>query len=149
MEETLNALSGLLLKALPTFLLVVLLHFYMKRMFYRPMDKVLRERDEAVEGVRKLAEESRSRSEQLAAEFEAGLSAARGEIYSEQEELRNKLAEERAAAVHESRTKAQALVQEARTQLAGEVADAKRVLAVETGRLADQIAVAVLRERRR
>jgi len=147
MEETLNALSGLLLKALPTFILVVLLHFYMKRTFFKPMDRVLREREEAVQGVRKLAEDSQARAEQLAAEFETGLRAARGEIYREQEEMRKKLAGERAAAVQESRARAQAMVKEARAQLAGEVADAKRSLAAETDRLADQIAVAVLRGR--
>jgi len=144
MEETLNALSGLLLKALPTFILVVLLHFYMKRMFFKPMDKVLREREDAVQGVRKLAEDSRNRAEQLAAEFEAGLRAARTEIYHEQENARKKLAGERAAAVQESRTRTQELVKEARAQLAGEVAGAKGTLAAEADRLADQIAAAVL-----
>ena len=54
----LHALGGILLRAVPTFLLVVLLHFYLKSMFFKPLAKVLQARYEATEGARKLAEQS-------------------------------------------------------------------------------------------
>jgi F-type H+-transporting ATPase subunit b len=47
MDAILNALGGLLLKALPTFFLVLLLHFYLKLVFYRPLEKVLSARHQA------------------------------------------------------------------------------------------------------
>ena len=43
MDATLLALGGILLKAVPTFLLVILLNFYLKAMFFKPLEKVLRE----------------------------------------------------------------------------------------------------------
>ena len=50
MEETLRALGGILLKAVPTFILVILLHFYLKFIFFKPLQRVLRLRYEATEG---------------------------------------------------------------------------------------------------
>ena len=36
MDAVLNSLGELLVKALPTFILLLLLHFYLKWVFYRP-----------------------------------------------------------------------------------------------------------------
>ena len=40
MEETLRALGEILLKAVPTFVLVFLLYLYLSRMFFRPLEEV-------------------------------------------------------------------------------------------------------------
>jgi F-type H+-transporting ATPase subunit b len=144
MEETLHALGGLLLKALPTFILVVVLHFYMKRVFFRPMDKVLQARHEATEGARKLAQTSLDRASEKTAEYEAGIRAARSDMYKEQEENRRKWRQEQAGAVKEARGKTGQMVKEAKAQLAVEVADAKEALAAESDRLAGQIAESIL-----
>ncbi len=55
MEATLAALGGILLKAIPTLLIVLLLHFYLKATFFKPLEKVLHERYNATEGSRKMA----------------------------------------------------------------------------------------------
>ena len=47
MEATLHSLGEIVLRGLPTFLLLVLLHFYLKRTFFAPLDKVLAARYEA------------------------------------------------------------------------------------------------------
>src|SRR3981081_3970055 len=99
MEETLRQLGGILLRAVPTFILVVLLHLYLKFIFFKPLQRVLRERYEATEGARKLAEESLSRASQKAAEYEAALRAARADTYKELEQLRRQLQDDRAAGV--------------------------------------------------
>ena len=88
MEATLNALGQILLKAMPTFVLVFLLYFYLKRMFFRPLEGVLRKRYEATEGARKLADESLAKAAAKAEEFEAAMRAARGEVYQEIGQLR-------------------------------------------------------------
>jgi F-type H+-transporting ATPase subunit b len=147
MEEVLRSLGGLLLKAIPTFLIVVALHFCLKRMFFRPMAKVLEERYNATEGARKAAEESLARAAEKTAEYEAFLRAARGEIYKEQEEARQALRQEQVRAVAEARHSAEAAVKEASRQLAVELAAAKESLALQTGSLADRIADSVLHGR--
>src|SRR5438270_7171941 len=91
MEETLRQLGGILLRAVPTFILVVLLHLYLKFIFFKPLERVLRQRYEATEGARKLAEESIARAARKADEYEAALRAARAETYKEMEQLLSKL----------------------------------------------------------
>jgi F-type H+-transporting ATPase subunit b len=147
MDETLRQLGGILLRAVPTFFLVVLLHFYLKFIFFKPLQRVLRQRYEATEGARKLAEESLVKASEKAAEYEAALRAARGETYKELEQLRRQLQDDRAVAVREARTRAEATVSQAKATLAAEVAELKKGLEAESDTLADQIASKILRGR--
>jgi F-type H+-transporting ATPase subunit b len=147
MEETLRALGGILLKAVPTFLLVVLLHFYLKFIFFKPLQKVLRLRYEATEGARKLAEASLAKAAERAAEYEAALRAARSESYKELEQLRRQLQDERAAGVREARARAEASIAAAKATLAAEVTGLKKTLESDSDALADRIANKVLRGR--
>ena len=145
MEATLHALGGILLKAVPTFLLVVLLHFYLKAVFFKPLQKVLRQRYEATEGARKLAAESLERATSKTAEYEAAMRAARAEAYQAQEQLHKRLQEREFAELSAARQRAEAAVQEAKTQLARDVEAAKAGLARDSDMLADQIAESILR----
>ncbi len=147
MDEVLRSLGGLLLQAVPTFLLVIFLHFYLKRVFFRPMAKVLAERYDATEGARKTAEESLAKATEKAAEYEAALRSARADIYKEQEEFRKKLRDEQAAAIQDARASAAATVKAASQQLAAELAAAKQSLTPQTETLAGQIVQAVLQRR--
>jgi F-type H+-transporting ATPase subunit b len=145
MEATLHALGGILLKAVPTFLLVVLLHFYLKGVFFKPLQKVLRQRYEATEGARKLAAESLERAAAKTAEYQAAMRAARGEIYQAQEQLRKRLQEAEFTELTGARRRAQAAVEEAKTQLSSDVEAAKAGLARDSELLANQIVESILR----
>ena len=147
MDETLRSLGGVLLRAIPTFILVVLLHFYLKFVFFKPLQRVLRQRYEATEGARKLAESSLAKAAEKATEYEAALRAARAETYKELEQMRRQLQEERAAGVREARTRAEAAIAEARAALGAEVAGLKKTLEQESNTLADRIASKILRGR--
>src|ERR1700730_4407255 len=144
MEETLRQLGGILLRAVPTFILVVLLHLYLKFIFFKPLDRVLRERYDATEGARKLAEESIARASQKAAEYEAGLRAARAETYKEMEQLRRKLQDDRATSVKQARAQADAAVAQAKLALSAEVEALKKNLGAERDALANRIASKIL-----
>ena len=147
MDETLRQLGGILLRAVPTFILVVLLHFYLKFIFFKPLQQVLRRRYEATEGARKLAEASLAKAAEKAAGYEVALRAARAETYKELEQLRRQLQEDRAEAVREARARADAAVSQAKATLAAEVADLKKSLDLESDALADRIADKILRGR--
>ncbi len=73
MEQTLHALGEILLKAVPTFVLVLLLYTYLSRMFFRPLEKVLQKRYEVTEGARKLADESLAKAAAKTEEYEAAI----------------------------------------------------------------------------
>ena len=126
MEETLRQLGGILLRAVPTFILVVLLHLYLKFIFFKPLERVLRQRYDATEGARKQAEESIARASQKAAEYEAALRAARADTYKEMEQLQRKLHDDRAASVKEARAQADAAVAHAKAALSAEVETLKK-----------------------
>lgn len=145
MDAILRDLGGILLRAVPTFLLVIFLHFYLKRVFFGPMQEVLRKRYEATEGARKLADQSLARAAQKTAEFEAAMRAAKGEVYHVQEQLHKQLQEQQAAELLAARKQAEALIAQAKADLAKDVEAAKAGLARESELLADQIAESILR----
>jgi F-type H+-transporting ATPase subunit b len=147
MEATLNALGQILLQAIPTFFLVLLLHQYLKAVFFKPLARVLAERSEATEGARKKAAESLERANAKAAAYEQSLRTARNEIYRDQEEVRRKWQNEQAAQVAEARHRSEAAVKEAKAQLAAEAEAAKASLEANSRMLAEQITRTILHGR--
>ena len=144
MEATVHALGGILLRAVPTLVLVIFLHFYLKFVFFKPLEKVLHRRYEATEGARRLAEESMARAAAKAAEYEAAMRSARGEVYLEQERLHKKLQEQQAAALAAARKQAEGAIREAKARLGEDVESAKTGFARESDLLAAQIAETIL-----
>jgi F-type H+-transporting ATPase subunit b len=144
MEQTLAALGGILLRAIPTFLLVLFLYFYLKRFIFRPLDAVLAGRSEVTDGARKQAAAAMAEASQKTAQCESAISAARAEISKVQEQQRKSLRDEHAAKERAARERAHAAVGEARRQLQEETASLKRSLAAETEALSAQIAQAIL-----
>ena len=147
MEATLIALGGILLRAVPTFLLVLILHFYLKKIFFQPLERILEQRSAATKGARALAEASFARAEQLAAKYEQSIREARAEIYREQEAIRSRWNAEQAAAMHDARDKARAQAEAIKADLSRDVELARQTLQDESDALADQIAQRILGRR--
>jgi F-type H+-transporting ATPase subunit b len=145
MDATLHALGGILLRAVPTFLLVILLHFYLKSVFFKPLERVLKERYAATEGARQLAQQSFDRAAAKATEYEDALRAARAEVYQSQEKRFKQLQDEQGGQLNQARENADRLVREARAQLDKDVAAARISLAGDSEVLAGRIADSILR----
>src|SRR5437764_1192270 len=145
MDVILNQLGELLLKAAPTFILVVLLQFYLKAVFFKPLEKVLHQRYEATEGARKAAEESLARAAAKAGEYETALRAARSDVYKAQEQIYKQLQDKETAQIAEARQRADAAVKAAKADIARDVEAAKASLGLESDALASQIAESILR----
>ncbi|MDE3167858.1 MAG: hypothetical protein KGN36_18805 [Acidobacteriota bacterium] len=141
----LHALGEILLRAVPTFLLILVLHFYLKGMFFKPLEKVLHARYEATEGARKAAQDSLARAGTRANDYEKELFAAKSAIYQAQEKAFKEMQERQAAAITEARAAADGQVKEAQAALAAEAEAARRNLAAESDALAERIAGAILR----
>ena len=144
MEVVISSLGKLLVSAIPTFVLLILLHFYLKWAFYGPMDRLLKERWEATEGARKAADESLASAQEKAGAYEQAIRDARGELYKEHEEMRRKREEQQAASLDQARQKTALMVREAKDQLASQAEAAKQSLRAETEALAEEITGAVL-----
>ena len=145
MEATLHALGEIVLKGLPTFFLLILLHFYLKRTFFAPLEKVLAERYDATTGARKQAEGALAKAEAKAKEYEEAIRNARTEVYKENEAMRKRWRDEQVTVLADARAKSDALVAKSKAELAGDVEAARGTLRAESERIADGIAAAILR----
>ncbi len=144
MQQTLQALVGILEKSIPTVVLLIILHFYLKAMLFKPLAKTLKERDALTKGARRSAEESLVSAERKTAEYEAKLQAARGEVYREQEEIRKKWLAEQAEQIERGRERSAAAVRNAKFEISREAAAARTSLLETSGMLADQIVGTIL-----
>src|SRR5882672_2375486 len=99
MEQTLHDLAALFVKAIPTVCLLILLHFYLKAMLFKPLEKVLKQREELTEGAKRAAEQSLAGAERKEQEYQDRLREARAEVCRAQEETRKKWLEDQAAQV--------------------------------------------------
>lgn len=144
MDSTAQALGGLLLKAVPTIVLLVIVHVYLKAMFFGPLQKVLAERRAATEGAREAAEAALKKAADKANEVQDALRQAQEEIYREQEEARKNWLAVQNEKINEARRQGHELVQKAKQELDLEAAAARRELSATTDALAEQIVQSLL-----
>jgi F0F1-type ATP synthase membrane subunit b/b' len=145
MEQTLHDLGQILLKAIPTVFLLLVVHFYLKGMFFGPMADVLAKRRAATEGLRESAGAARTRADEQLASIEAQLRKAREAIYHEQEEARRGWIGDQGAQIDAARQQAHELIHQSDELLAAESVGAKSQLAGAADDLADEIAQTLLK----
>lgn len=143
MDALIRQLGGLLLTAIPTIILFIFVHFYLKYMFFRPLRKVLAERREATEGALQAAQKGLEQAAEKATMYDLALKEARTEMYREQEETRRTWLEQQTGRIEETRQKTRATIQEASHKLSAEVADAQKDLTSRSQMLGMQIAETV------
>jgi F-type H+-transporting ATPase subunit b len=147
MDQTLKALGAILLNAIPTFLLILLLHFYLKSVFFKPLEKALKDRDEATRGARQRAQDALARAEGKARQFEETIRERRGELYREQEELRRQMRQEQESQLAEAAAGSKAEVESYKAQIMAETEAARQALEAESRVLAARIAAGILQGR--
>jgi F-type H+-transporting ATPase subunit b len=147
MDQTLHALGGILLKSIPTVVLLLFLYFYLKLMLFGPLTRILKQRGELTAGTRHAAQKSLKDAERKVQEYEAKMREARAEVYREQEETRKRWLADQAGQVDSARERTGQTVHQAKELMAGEIAAARQTLAESSAALADQIATAVLSRR--
>jgi len=147
MQETLHALGEILQKASITVVLLILLHFYLKAVLFKPLDRVMEERRKLTAGARETAEASLAAATRKADEYEAKLRDARAAVYKQQEEIRKRWLDEQAQQVAEARSRSEVTVKAAREAIAQDAAAARKSLQDTSAAVADQIVATVLGKR--
>jgi F-type H+-transporting ATPase subunit b len=147
MDKTLHDLGGIVLEGLPTFFLVLILAFFVRLLYLKPLEKVLEERFRLTEGARKAAEESLKNADTKIAEYQEALNKVRNEIYQEQAAFLQKFQAEQAELAHAARAESDARVAEIKQSIAKEVDVARQNLESQAEALAGQIADAILTRR--
>lgn len=139
MERIAQQLLDLLWGALPTVAIVFLFFFFLRWAFWRPLERVLAQRQASTEGARREADQLLSQADEKLRQYEEALRQARGEIYRQQEAARHQALEERSRILRETREKANQMIRQAKLEIADDVAQARKELETESRRLADEI----------
>lgn len=147
MGQTLQALGGLLLQAIPTICLLLIVHFYLKFVFFRPMKEVLEKRRAATEGARESAEAMLKKAAEKADALDAALRKAREEIYQENETTRRKWIDEQTTRLEEVRKESRERIHQAKIELDAQAAAAKKSLEAAAESLAEDITRSLLARR--
>jgi F-type H+-transporting ATPase subunit b len=144
MQEIVQQLGELFLQAVPTVVIILAFYLMMRALFFKPLLKVMAEREARTAGARKAAQAAEAAAAEKVKQYQEALKRARAQVYSEQEAARKKLLDERAALLKEARSKAAAEVAMGKERVAKELAAARRDIEVSVGQLAAEIARRVL-----
>jgi F-type H+-transporting ATPase subunit b len=147
MDKTLHDLGGIVLNGLPTFFLVLILAFFVKFLYLKPLEKVLAERFRLTEGARQAAEESLKDADTRIAEYQDKLNKARNEIYQEQAAFLQKLHAEQSEMARAVRLESESRVAAIKLSIAKEADVARENLESQAEALAGQIADVILGRR--
>jgi F-type H+-transporting ATPase subunit b len=139
-----HQLGELFLQAVPTILILLVFYFVMRGLFFKPLLKVMAEREERTLGARKAAEAAQAAAVEKGKQYQEALKQARAQVYSEQEAARKKLLEERGAALKDARAKAAAEVSVAKERIGKDMAAALREIEASVSQLSAEIARRVL-----
>ena len=147
MSELVHQIGELFLRAVPVALIVLLFYFILRSLFFKPLLKVMAERDSRTIGAQKAAEAAQAAASEKIRQYEEALKQARAKVYAEQEVERKKILDERTAFLKEARAKATVEVSSAKERVAGEFASAKKELEATTAQLAVEITQRILQIR--
>jgi F-type H+-transporting ATPase subunit b len=144
MSELVHQIGELFLRAVPVALIVLIFYFVLRFLFFKPLLKVMAEREARTIGAKKAAEVAQAAAAEKIKQYQEALRQARAKVYAEQEAERKKLLDERAALLKEARAKAATEVAAAKERIAAEAAAAKKDLEAAISQIAKEIAQRVL-----
>lgn len=123
---------------------VLLLTFVLNRLLFKPLLRVMEERQRAVTSARELAERSAHEARRATAEFDRKTGEARAELYRQMDDMRRTALEERAAIMSQTRTEAESEIAAASAKLQAEADDARRRLSTDAEALGSAVAERIL-----
>ena len=144
MEKMLTQLAHLFLESVPTVVFVFIAFIVLDRLLFRPLSRILEERDRMTRGALEQAEKQMQKAEAKARQYEETLLRAHRETYQRREGLRREFQANRESVVQQARDRADATLQETRTQVDRQVQTAKWELKEATQALARRISETLL-----
>ncbi len=123
---------------------VLVLSVVLDRLLFRPVMRVMSEREGAIRSARELAESSRARARSASDEFEAKTRWARAEIYRQMEEKRRAALDRRAEIVANTRREVERSMADATRRVGAQAAAARAELEQNADTLATIIVERVL-----
>jgi F-type H+-transporting ATPase subunit b len=123
---------------------VLLLATILNSLLFKPLMRVMEQRQAAASSARQLAEQAAARAKAATDEFEAKTREARADVYRQMEEARHAALDRRAALMSDTRQQAEAAIAEASARLRAEADEARARLDRDAESLATTIVERVL-----
>lgn len=123
---------------------VLLLAVTLDRLLFKPLARVMAERERAVLSARELAERASADAQAAADSFDARTREARAEIYRQMDEARREALARRSELLARTREQAEAAIQDASARLRADVAQARATIDRDAQSLATTIVERVL-----
>jgi F-type H+-transporting ATPase subunit b len=123
---------------------VLLLTVVLDRLLFRPVLRVMGEREQAIRSARDLAERSANEARLASAEFEKKTGEARAELYRQMDEMRRAAMNERAEILARTRAEAESQIAAASAKLGAEADEARRRLSADADALGAVVAERIL-----
>ena len=145
MNEILTQVGQLLISSIPAAIGLMVVWAGYRFIVYGKLQQVLAARHALTEGAIQRAQQEIADAEARTAEYEQKVREARAQIYQQQQANRQRVLEQRNAALAEARRSAGEMVKQARAALGKDVLAAKAALEQQANALADQVIEQVLR----
>jgi F-type H+-transporting ATPase subunit b len=123
---------------------VVLLAFVLDRVLFKPLLRVMRERDTAIKSALQLAESATAKARAASAEFDANVTAARTDLYRQMDERRKAAEGYRNELMTKTRADVDEQLANAKAELEAQTARARATLDQDAEQLGRDIAAKVL-----
>jgi F-type H+-transporting ATPase subunit b len=144
MQEIVHQLGELFLQAVPTVLILVAFYGVLRTLFFKPLLRVMAEREARTAGARKAADAAQAAAAEKIKQYQEALRQARAKVYAEQETTRKKLLDDRAALLKEARATAAVEIAKAKQRIGNEFDAARRDIERNLAQLSAEIARRVL-----
>jgi F-type H+-transporting ATPase subunit b len=144
MQSIGGQLGELFLQAVPTVLIILLFYIILRVIFFKPLLKVMAERDARTAGAQKAAQAAQAAAHEKVKQYQEALRHANAKVYAEQEAARKNVLDERGERLKEARAKANAEVTAAKAHIEQELTTARREVEATVGQLAAEIAQKIL-----
>src|SRR5215475_1674165 len=145
METVLRQVGQLLISSIPTIICLLVVWVAYRYIVHGKLAQVLEQRHALTEGAIQRARQEIVQAEERTTEYENRLRDARAQIYQVQQANRQRMVDQRNAALAEARKQAGEMVKSARAALEKDVLAAKAALEQQAGVLADKVIESVLR----
>lgn len=145
MDAILRQIGELLINSIPTIISVLILWTAYTFLVHNKLRQVLAQRHALTKGAMERAQQEIATAEKRTAEYEQRVRDARTQIYKSQQANRQRVMDQRNAALAESRKNAGEMVKKARTVLEKDTVGAKAELEQQANVLADQVIATVLK----
>ena len=145
MDAILRQIGELLVSSIPTIIALLIVWAGYRFIVYGKLKQVLEQRRALTQGAVERAQKEIAAAEQRTLEYEQRVREARTQIFRAQQANRQRIMEERNAALAEARKQAGETARQARTALEKDMAAAKATLEQQADVLADRVIETVLK----